>query len=283
VAARLRESGCRVELVRIQTSGDVTSQSLQAVGGQGLFTKEIQRALLDERVDFAVHSLKDLPTDAVEGLSLAAVPPRESSQDVLVSATANSLGELPNRARVGTGSRRRSSQLRHYRPDLDVQDVRGNLDTRLRKLDAGQYDAIVLAEAGLKRLGWADRIAQVIPREIMLPAVGQGALGIECRSDDDRARAQLQRLNHAASLQAVLAERAMLAALRAGCLAPVGAWGRCELDRLTLDGVVLSLDGRERLIASACGSPEQAESVGRQVAESLLAQGASQLIAAART
>ena len=197
VAGQLQALGCPVELVRIQTSGDVTSLPLQAVGGQGLFTKELQRALQDERIDLAVHSLKDLPTEAVEGLCLAAVPPRESNRDVMVSAVASSLDQLPPAARVGTGSRRRKSQLLHFRNDLQVSEIRGNLDTRLRKLDEGQYEAIVLAEAGLKRLGWSDRITQILPPEIMLPAIGQGALGIETRASDRVTRDWVGRLNHA--------------------------------------------------------------------------------------
>ena len=175
IAGRLRELGTAVELIRIQTAGDVSSQPLQAGGGQGLFTKEIQRALLDDRIDLAVHSLKDLPTEPVPGLVLAAVPPRESCGDVLVSNTARCLADLPPQAIVGTGSQRRRCQLLHHRPDLHVGDIRGNVDTRLRKLDEGEYDAIILAAAGLKRLGWSHRIAEVIPPSVMLPAVGQGA------------------------------------------------------------------------------------------------------------
>jgi hydroxymethylbilane synthase len=283
VAARLREQGSDVELIRIQTTGDVASQPLQTIGGQGLFTKELQRALLDDRIDLAVHSLKDLPTDPVAGLSVAAVPPRESNHDVLVACEATTLGELPEQARLGTGSRRRKSQLLYARPDLQVSDIRGNLDTRLRKLDEGQYDAIVLAEAGLKRLGWEQRITQILPREVMLPAIGQGALGIEARSDDSVTRDQLAPLDDADTHASVLAERAMLAQLRAGCLAPVGAWGRVLDGQLYLDGVVLSSDGRHRVAASAAGSPAEAIQLGQQVAESLLAQGAATLIAEERS
>jgi hydroxymethylbilane synthase len=283
VAARLREQGSDVELIRIQTTGDVASQPLQTIGGQGLFTKELQRALLDDRIDLAVHSLKDLPTDPVEGLSVAAVPPRESNHDVLVAREATSLETLPEQARLGTGSRRRKSQLLYARPDLQVSDIRGNLDTRLRKLDEGQYDAIVLAEAGLKRLGWDQRITQILPREVMLPAIGQGALGIESRSDDSATRDQLAPLDDADTHASILAERAMLAQLRAGCLAPVGAWGRVLDGQLYLDGVVLSSGGKHRVAASASGSPADAVQLGQQVAESLLAQGAATLIAEERS
>ena len=173
VTSCLHQRGVPVEQILITTQGDVSQQPLGAIGGQGVFTKEIQRALLAGEIDMAVHSLKDLPTDAVPGLELAAVPERESTGDVLVAGRFPGLQQLPSGARIGTGSSRRRSQLLHHRPDLDVQDIRGNLDTRLRKLDQGQYDAIVLAEAGLQRLGWQDRITEVLSREIMLPAVGQ--------------------------------------------------------------------------------------------------------------
>ena len=282
IASQLHARGISVELIRIQTSGDVSAQPLQAGGGQGLFTKEIQRALLDDRIDLAVHSLKDLPTEPVPGLALVAVPPRESCGDVLVSNVARCLADLPPQAHVGTGSRRRRCQLLHHRPDLRVGDIRGNVDTRLRKLDEGEYDAIILAEAGLKRLGWSHRIAEVIPPSVMLPAVGQGALGVETRSDDLATRRALAPLNDTASHAAVLAERALLAELRGGCLAPVGAWGRVADDRLVLEGAVLSLDGGRRVAASAAGSLEEAHEVGVRVARQLLDQGAQELIAAAR-
>jgi len=283
VATQLRAIGCPVDLVRIQTSGDVTSQPLQAVGGQGLFTKELQRALQDGRIDLAVHSLKDLPTEPAENLALAAVPRRESNRDVMVSAVSPALDQLPPAARVGTGSRRRKSQLLHFRSDLQVSEIRGNVDTRLRKLDAGQYEAIVLAEAGLKRLGWSHRVTQVLPPEIMLPAIGQGALGIETRASDQATRRWVEQLNDAESFLSVQAERALLAELRAGCLAPVGAWGRVVDGRLLLDGAVLSADGRERIRASDSGTPADAASLGVQVARTLLAQGAAALIAGARS
>src|SRR5262245_54778381 len=226
VAARLSARGVAVELVPITTKGDVKTGPLGQIGGEGLFTKELQRALLERQIDLAVHSLKDLPTTPVEGLSLAAVPERESTSDVLVSAKAWRIEDLPPSAHVGTGSLRREAQLLHLRPDLIVEDIRGNIETRLRKLTDGQFDAIVLAEAGLKRLGLADRDVHIIPRSVMLPAVGQGALGIETREDDDQTQSFLQPLDHTETHQAVDAERALLAALRAGCLAPVGAWAR---------------------------------------------------------
>ena len=283
VQAELQRLGVHVETVLITTSGDVTAQPIRDVGSQGLFTKEIQRALCDDRIDLAVHSLKDLPTDTVQGLVLAAVPPRESVHDVLVSGRAKSLDELPRAARVGTGSRRRQAQLLHVRPDLQVADIRGNVDTRLRKLDEGQYDAIVLAEAGLRRLGLEKRIAERLPLSTMLPAIGQGALGLECREDDSVTRTALQQLNDKATLQSVVAERTLLAELRGGCLAPIGAWGRVLQDGgLQLDAAVLSEDGVQRLAAESHGPLTNAELVGRTVARQLLDAGAEKLIAAVR-
>ena len=282
VAARLQELGITVELTLITTQGDVTTGSLSQIGGQGLFTKEIQRALLDERIDLAVHSLKDLPTSSVDGLVLAAIPPRESTADALISAVSTDIVTLPRAARIGTGSLRRQAQLRHLRPDLVCLEIRGNVDTRLRKLADGEYDAIVLAEAGLKRLGLADRISYLISPNVMLPAVGQGALGIEARANDEKTIELLRPLNHAPSRQAVTAERSLLSALRGGCLAPVGAAGRVENGRLHLDGVVLSGDGQQRLFATGSADVEEALELGETIAEQLLAQGAAGLIAAAR-
>jgi hydroxymethylbilane synthase len=281
VANRLRELGCEVELVLITTTGDVSQQAISAVGGQGLFTKELQRALLDHRIDVAVHSLKDLPTEPVEGLVLAAVPPRESPRDVLVTTRSSSVDTLAAGSRIGTGSRRRQSQLLHFRGDLIVQDIRGNVDTRLRKLDAGEFDALVLAEAGLNRLGLSDRITEVIPLSIMLPAIGQGALGIETRSGDEMSPV-VARLDDQATRAAVLAERSLLAGLRGGCLAPVGAWGRAAGSLLQLSAAVLSVDGRCRVSISLSGNPAQPEKLGRAGAAELLALGAGELIADSR-
>lgn len=282
VTARLAELGVSVEQILITTQGDVRTGPLGAIGGQGLFTKEIQRALLSGEIDLAVHSLKDLPTEPVEGLALSAVPVRETTGDALVSNRARSLADLPEGACVGTGSTRRRAQLWHQRPDLRLEDVRGNVDTRLRKLDAGEYDALVLAEAGLKRLGLVDRIVQVLPAERMLPAVGQGALGLETRADDELTRRLIAPLDDADSHAAVLAERALLAGLRGGCLAPVGARGQIVDGLLTLTAVVLSHDGRQRLAAEGSGPRDTAAAVGAEVARQLLDQGARELIVAAR-
>jgi hydroxymethylbilane synthase len=282
VAAQLADRGVGVELVPITTQGDVKSGPLGQIGGQGLFTKELQRALLDGQIDLAVHSLKDLPTAPVEGLLIAAVPPRESTADVLISAKAQRIENLSRAARVGTGSLRRKAQLLHLRPDLVIEDIRGNVETRLRKLDDGEYDAIILAEAGLKRLGLAERIAQVIPGAVMLPAVGQGALGIETRADDSRTRKVVAALDHEPTHLAVVAERLLLLTLRAGCLAPVGALAQAQGERLSLTAVVLSPDGRQRVSAAAAMTTSDATYLGQAVAEELLAQGAARLIAGAK-
>ena len=282
IAARLREQGIRVELVLITTSGDVTDGAISTVGGQGVFTKEIQRALIDDRIDLAVHSLKDLPTEPVPGLILAAVPERENPFDALISTKSQTLEDLAPSAHVGTGSRRRQSQVLHLRPDLRVSEIRGNVDTRLRKLDEGQYDAIILAEAGLNRLGLAHRITQILPTAVMLPAVGQGALGIETRADDSQTIAVVELLNHAPTHSAIIAERELLAQLRGGCLAPIGAWARTDGDFLRLTAAVLSPDGRRRISITMASKVADPSALGRRAAHELLEMGAAELIAASR-
>lgn len=284
VAEELGKLGATVELVEITTSGDVQQFGPIADAGiQGVFTKEIQTAVLDRQVDVAVHSLKDLPTETVEGLVLAAVPERASAADAFVSKMADKLDDMPTGARVGTGSLRRQAQLRHLRVDLQVAGIRGNVDTRLRKLDEGQFDAIILAAAGLCRLGWEYRIRELLAPPRMLPAPGQGALGLECRANDPVTRQLLAELDDVASHQSVTAERSMLAMLHAGCSAPVGAWGRLKGEELVLDGLVASLDGTQVLRASARGLATNADMLGREVAEQLLRQGAAEIIAAARS
>lgn len=278
-----------VELVQISTSGDRNqTDPLSQFGGVGVFTREVQRALLDGRADIAVHSLKDLPTDVVEGLTLAAVPERAPTHDTLVlpanvnhgpSADAASLiASLPPKARVGTGSLRRRAQLLHRRPDLALEEVRGNVDTRLRKLDEGQYDALVLAEAGLTRLGLAGRISVRMTPPLMYPAVGQGALGLECRTDDAVTRAALAPLSDTATYTSVLAERALLAALRAGCHAPLGVAVAPQGESLHLEAVVLSPDGVQRIVAAHEGKADQAVAAGQALAEKLRSLGADVLI-----
>lgn len=285
VAAELQSrAGVEVELVPISTAGDRQQQgSIGSIGTQGVFTKEIQKALLDSRVDVAVHSLKDLPTDPVEGLTLGAVPPRESPRDVLICRERQSLDELPAGAIVGTGSPRRRAQLLNLRPELRVEDVRGNVDTRLRKLDDGEFDALVLAKAGLVRLKLEARISCELPPEQFLSAIGQGALGIEIRAGDDATLKAVTHLNDSVTHAAVAAERALLAHLRGGCLAPVAALAEpTDKGGLHLRAAVLSSNGSQRLDASQSASLDDAVKLGREVAEALLAQGAASLIAAAR-
>jgi hydroxymethylbilane synthase len=282
VAAELRKRGIEVELTPIVTSGDRRTGAIADIGGQGLFTKELEVALLDGRIDLAVHSLKDLPTVATPGLCLAAVLERAPAGDALVSERAASLDELSEGATIGTGSLRRRTQLLHFRRDLRMMDIRGNVDTRLRKLREGEYDALVLAEAGLRRLGQEQAIAQVLPWEIALPAPGQGAMAVETRANDETTRRILTDLDHPPTRAAVTAERTLLAALEGGCLAPVAALGRVEGDRLTLVGRVLSCDGVRRIEASDTAAVAEAEALGRHVADALLTQGAAELIRAAR-
>ena len=282
VAQRLIGLGVDVELVPITTQGDVARDRIGNIGSPGVFTKELQNALLEKRIDLAVHSLKDLPTEPVAALTLAAIPPRDSPYDVLVSR-GTLLADLPQGATIGTDSLRRRAQLLFARSDLCMKDIRGNVDTRIRKLEEGQYDALVLAEAGLARLGLQQHISQVLTVEIMLPAVGQGALAIEARADDEATLAAVASLDDPRTRQAVIAERALLAALRGGCLAPIGALGQIQSDGLLhLRAIVLSPDGRSRLTASAADEPADAIQLGGHVADQLILQGAELLIDAAR-
>lgn len=290
VSESLRALGHEVELVKITTSGDVSTTPLGESGGQGVFTKEIQRALLDHRCDLAVHSLKDLPTELVPELLLAAVPPREDTADCLIS-NGIQLADLPLGAKIGTGSPRRKASLLHLRPDLNVQDIRGNVDTRLRKLSEGHYDAIILAFAGLHRLGLQSRITQKFTSAEMLPAVGQAALGLETRSDDLRTIAAIKPLDHPTTHGAVVAERALLRTMRAGCLAPLACNVVLEEDRILLRARVFSPDGSEMIEAHhfieygvkdvAIPTEELyalSERLGREAAGILDQQGATELI-----
>lgn len=270
-----------VTLRRIQTSGDkILDVPLAQIGGKGLFVKEIEEALLSGEIDLAVHSMKDVPTELPEGLAILCVPPREDPRDALISREARSFMELPLGARIGTSSLRRQSQLLHARPDLTIAMLRGNLDTRLKKLRDGQFDAIVLAAAGLRRLDWAHEITEYIAPEISLPAIGQGALGIEGRSDDQFIRSLLSGLNHAPTQTAVLAERALLHRLQGGCQVPIAAHATIAGTRVTLDGVVASVDGKELIRDRAEGSLDDPESVGIQLAEQLLARGGDRILRA---
>jgi hydroxymethylbilane synthase len=281
IADRLRPlaSPRRVVLIEIQTQGDaVRDRPLSAIGGDGLFTKEIQRALLAGSVEVAVHSLKDLPTVPVEGLVLAATPPRGPTGDALVSRRWPRFDDLPAGAVVATSSLRRRAQALHRRPDLKLVDVRGNVDTRLRKLDEQGLDAIILAEAGLVRLSRAAEITEILDPAWMLPAVGQGALGLECRADDQETWGMLRALNDEATHQAALAERALLRGLGGGCQVPIGAAAVVRAGRLRLRGVVLPPDGSRRVADEAEGPAADAEAIGRRLAEALLARGALEVL-----
>src|ERR1022692_2798981 len=274
VSAELTGRGhqCRIEIIK--TTGDkITDVPLAKVGTKGLFTKEIEEALLDGRADLAVHSLKDLPTELPEGLVLAAVPQREDPRDAVVGKT---LAELPLGARVGTSSLRRAAQLRQLRPDCRVESVRGNLDTRLRKLDEGQFDAILLAAAGLKRLGWGDRIAEILAPEQMCPAVGQGALAIETRAGFE----QVALLDHADTHTAVMAERAVLAALGGGCQVPIGAYATVAQGHIHVLAIVAAPDGTQVIRAEGEGEAAQAAEIGARLAADLLKRGAREILEA---
>ena len=277
VQAQLAARGieCRIEIIK--TTGDkITGVPLSQVGTKGLFTKEIEEALLDGRADLAVHSLKDLPTELPEGLILAAVPEREDPRDALVGRR---LADLPSGAKVGTSSLRRAAQLRKLRPDLLVESVRGNLDTRLRKLDEGQYDAILLAAAGLKRLGWGARIAELLPVEVMCSAVGQGALAIETRLSGAGFEA-CRSLDHAATHAAVAAERGLLLALGGGCQVPIGAYAKVDGAGLQIVAIVASPDGSGLIRGESQGPAAEAARIGRELGEDLLHRGARRILEA---
>ena len=282
VKSQLEKLGHSVELIQIKTEGDVTAGPLAQIGGQGLFTKQLQIALLEEQIDLAVHSLKDLPTEDHPDLTVAAVPKREDTADAFVSNRFASLEELPDKAAIGTGSVRRAAQLKHLRSDLEIRDIRGNVDTRLKKLDGGNFDAIILAAAGLKRLGLEHRIAHFFEPDQLLPAVGQGALGLETRKFDIATVSIVRQLSDPDSYHRAFAERSMLKTLFAGCLAPVGASTTAVSvngsSRLTLTGVVLSIDGTERLQSTDTLPLEESFKLGKMVANQLLEQGADRLL-----
>ena len=267
------------ELVRIETDGDRDqATALSAMGGFGVFTKAIQNALIGHRADVAVHSLKDLPTLPEDRLTLAAVPPRGPTGDAFVSTKYRRFDDLPDGATVGTSSLRRRAQLLNHRPDLKLIDLRGNVDTRLRKLDEQNLDAIVLAEAGLVRLGLADRIVEILDPDWMLPAVGQGAIGLECRANDADSRDVVAGVTDPPTWSRVLAERAMLEALGGGCLVPIGATSRYEDGVLTVRGAVLSADGRRRIVGTHTGPGDTPLAVGQELAAILLGEGAGEIL-----
>jgi hydroxymethylbilane synthase len=280
IARALREIlGAEPEIVIIKTSGDKFQQtSFSQIGTKGVFIKELEDALLDERIDLAVHSMKDVPTEMPDGLTIAAIGKREDVRDALLSSSRATLASLPQGARVGTSSLRRQSQLLYARRDLRMLELRGNVDTRVEKLKRGDYDAIVLAKAGLDRLGLSANISEVLPHEVSLPAAGQGAIGIEARAGDAETLRILARLEDADSRSAVTAERSALAGLGGGCQVPIGAWGRIENGTLLLDVAVLSPDGAQRLWEKDSGSPREAEVIGRRIAQKLRDCGAAALL-----
>jgi hydroxymethylbilane synthase len=285
IAARLREAhpDLEVELETINTKGDkILDVPLAKIGGKGLFTKELEVELIEGRIDLAVHSLKDLPTDLPDGLAMGPVPQRETPRDALVTNSAASLQALPNGARVGTSSLRRTAQLRAWRDDLDIVDLRGNVGTRLSKVHGGEVDAAILACAGLERLGLDHEITEQVPLDVMLPAPAQGALGLELRTGDTDTAEALVVLNNPGAAACVAAERRFLATLEGGCQVPLGALATLDGDTLSLSGCVCSLDGGTSLRVGLKGAMDDAEAVGEQAANTLLDQGAADLIAEIR-
>jgi hydroxymethylbilane synthase len=277
-------AGLKVELTVIKTKGDkILDVPLAKVGGKGLFVKEIEEALIARRIDLAVHSMKDMPAEIPDGLCIGAVPERESPMDALVSREGQSLSDLPPGARIGTSSLRRASQLRRVRPDLEIVPLRGNLDTRLRKLDEGQMAAIVLAAAGIRRLGLDQRITQLLEPAVMLPAVGQGALCVETRRDDPAIAQIVAPLENPVTRSAVTAERAFLHRLEGGCQVPIAGHATLENDQLALTGLVSDLTGNTVFRATQEGPAAQAAEIGKNLAEKLLDEGANAVLDSLQT
>ena len=275
--------GIESELIRIRTSGDKfqgasVAQVSEQAGTKGIFIKELEEALLAGTADLAVHSMKDVPTENPAGLVFPAITKREDVRDCLISRDGAKLKDLACGARVGTSSLRRQAQLRHHRPDLELLDLRGNVDTRLKKVAAGEFDAIVLATAGMNRLGASDKITQILAPEVMLPAVGQGALGIETRADDHETLRLVAALDDPESHEAVTAERALLRELEGGCQVPLGAWARRENGELRLEACVFSADGKEFVRKDLRGRPEEAEELGVRLGQILIEAGADRIL-----
>jgi len=268
-----------VELQIIKTKGDIILDvPLAKVGGKGLFTKEIEEALLDDRIDLAVHSMKDMPAVFPKGLYIGAVPERETPEDVLISRKGLKLSQMPEGARIGTSSLRRSAQLLYHRPDFEILTLRGNVGTRLNKLETQKMDGIVLAAAGIKRLGFENRVTEYLAKDVMLPAVGQGALCIEMRENDPDVYALTRFLDHSETRAVITAERAFLHRLEGGCQVPIAAHGKLENGRLTLCGLVADIDGSKMIKETLCGPEAESESIGIDVAERLLAKGAKPIL-----
>ncbi len=269
-------TGMEPEVIVIKTAGDKMQHAPVAqIGRKGIFIKELEEALLEETIDLAVHSVKDIPTDIPSRLMFPAVCRRDDMRDCLVGAT---LANLRGGARVGTSSLRRQAQLRHLRPDLDLRDLRGNVDTRLRKVESGEYEAIVVAKAGLDRLGLSKRISEILSPDVCMPAVGQGAIAVECRLRDTEAGDLLAPLDDAETRSAVIAERALLAALHGGCQVPMGAWARVERGALLMDACVCSVDGSQCVKQRATAPPDQAALLGEHMARLLIEAGAQSIL-----
>lgn len=282
-----RVGGIDVSIAIIKTTGDkVLDSPLSKIGDKGLFTREIELALTSGDIDLAVHSLKDLPTQLPEGLTIGAICEREDVRDVFIPHPSNPRRKLldqPVGAKIATGSLRRKCQLLSLRPDIHIVDVRGNLNTRMKKLEDSDWSGMILARAGVTRLGWDNRVGEIIETDIMLPAVGQGALGVEIRENDNRIRQFVVQLNHGQTVQETLAERALLRRLEGGCQVPIGTFARIETGRLILDAVVGSLDGAKVVRGKMEGSPEDSESIGENLAEELLKSGAAEILRQIRT
>jgi hydroxymethylbilane synthase len=274
-----RRSGRKVEITRIKTTGDmILDVPLSKVGGKGLFVKEIEEAMLSNRIDFAVHSMKDVPTDLPDGLEISCITRREDPRDAFLSVKHARFEDLPVGAHVGTSSLRRQTQLLGLRPDLALGQLRGNLDSRIRKMEEGQYDAIILAAAGLRRLGWDDKIRQYIPADVSIPAIGQGALGIEIRGDDGRTREAVAFLDDRETSLAVRAERGFLKRLEGGCQVPIAAHGTVNGDAVALSGLIGKPDGSLILRGSRSGPISDPEAVGVALAAELLSQGGREIL-----
>ncbi len=273
-----RSPWVEVSLVHIKTQGDKLDFPLFQVGGKGLFVKEIEEALLRREVDLAVHSAKDLPATIPGGLAFLAFPEREDPRDVLISGDGREWRDLPRGGRIGTGSLRRQAQLLALRPDLEIVSIRGNLDTRIKKIASLGLEGVILASAGLRRMGWQDRITQYFPPELLLPAIGQGALAVEGRADDDETRRLASPLNHPPTAAAMAAERGFLKRLEGGCQVPIAGLARVELGNLHLRALVASADGRTIIRGELRGAESDGERIGKALAEELLARGAGEIL-----
>jgi hydroxymethylbilane synthase len=272
-------TGVETEIVIIKTTGDSMQQApFSQIGGKGVFIKELEEALLDDQIDLAVHSVKDIPTDVPSRLCFPAVCRREDIRDALIGGKGETLAKLRQGARVGTSSLRRASQLRHVRPDLDIREMRGNVDTRLRKVDSGEYEAIVLAKAGLDRLGMSARISEVLSPDVCMPAVGQGAIAVQARLKDAELSDALAPLDDNETRQSIVAERALLGALQGGCQVPLGAWARFERNELAMDAVVCSPNGNDYIRQRATGPADQPRELGLRLAQLLIDAGAGTIL-----